>query len=56
MKDDNATDVNTLLDKIEEFESTISELNKNVAKFKKTLLSKKKKFGADMARWPEENK
>ena len=56
MGEESLNDVNVLLSKVEEFEQTISNLNDNVKKFKERLLEKKKKFGPDMSKWPEEKK
>ncbi len=38
---------------IEEFEKTVSKLQDNIKRFKKKLQDNQKKYGPDMAKWPE---
>jgi len=52
MAEENLNDVDTLLNKVEEFEGTLSHLSKSVDKFKSKLLEKKKSYGPDMSKWP----
>ena len=47
------SNVNSLLSKIEEFESTISQLSDNIKTFRVKLLEKKQRYGEDMGSWPE---
>ena len=54
MGEENLSDVDSLLQKVEEFEKTVSNLSESVQKFKVKLLEKKKKFGPDMGKWPED--
>ena len=54
MSEEKYDDISVLLKKVEEFEVTISQLIENVKKFKSKLLDKKKKYGTDMTKWPEE--
>ena len=44
--------VDELLKKVDEFQKTVSGLLENIGKFKAKLLENRKKFGADISKWP----
>ncbi len=41
-----------LMNKVEEFEKTVSGLLENIRKFKSKLLDNKKRYGPDTSKWP----
>jgi len=46
--------VEALLSRVSEFEKTVSTLLDNIKVFKNRLVDNMKKYGADMAKWPQE--
>ena len=53
MEEKKASTFDELFAEVGEFQKTVDELKKNLQTFKDKLLANKKKYGADMAKWPE---
>jgi hypothetical protein len=46
--------VGEMLEKIEEFKSTLGELSKNMDAFKDKIIKNAEKYGQDIAKWPQQ--
>jgi hypothetical protein len=49
---ENQKNVDELINKVDEFERTVTGLLENIRRFKAKLAENKSKFGPDVSKWP----